>query len=175
MTRDHVRAWVVLVMLTVLCGAKEPEPAPPTDKATGRFLYQGVVDLNGVTATDLQARARAWVATVYRSGRDVVQLDDTQAGRIIAKGNFTIPWLTETARVHHTLTIEFKDGRYRYTLTDFLFQGSQWPEPVPLEDKKGQDFGWGKVMSRVAARAESLLSDFKAAMTRTSLVGDDKW
>lgn len=128
-----------------------------------------------VTATELQQRARSWIATVFNSAQDVVQLDDVEAHRIIAKGSFGVEWMDGIAQVHSTLTLEFKEGRFRYTLTGFGFQGKQWPTPLPLENYKDMKWGWDKVIDRTAIRSEKFIEDLKQALRVDSPVGGDNW
>jgi hypothetical protein len=113
------------------------------------------------------------VAVTYKSAQDVIQLDDKDAGRLICKGNFQTTWLTNQAWVRHVLTIEVKDGRYRYTLTDFVIDTGNWT--AQLEDEHRIVWGRRKLLERTAVHAEGLVAELKAAMTSQSPVGDDEW
>jgi uncharacterized protein with TBP-like fold DUF4468 len=165
-------ATLFLVIPSVLAAAKEIK-TPPRDAATGRFAYQGVVEVDGISAADLYSRAKAWVATTYRSAKDVVQLDDTTAGRLIAKGNFAVSWMMSPAWIRHTLTIEVKDGRFRYTLTNFEFDNTHWQ--APLEDEKKFMGGRKSLFAKVCDQSEATITELEAAMQKVSPVGGSDW
>jgi hypothetical protein len=148
-------------------------PRPPRDQESGRFLYQEVITVEGVGAAELYSRARAWLATAYRSAKDVIQLDDAAAGRLIARGNFGVTYYMSDAWVRHTLTIEVKDGRFRYNLTDFVFDNGHWS--ASLEEEKKFTGQKKKLFTQVIAQAGSTIADLKGAMSKASPVGTDEW
>jgi hypothetical protein len=92
---------------------------PAIDPESGKYRYREVVEVQGVSADELFTRARSWVATFYPSGKFVTQLDDEGSHTLTILGTTGTSNLTEQALVHHTLTLETKDGRYRYTIGDF--------------------------------------------------------
>jgi hypothetical protein len=85
--------------------------------------YTGVVQVDSASANTLQSRAKLFVAESFKSGKDVTQLDDP--GVIVVKGNIApivkVPLLgkIEYGYVHFTAKIQVKDGKYKYTLTEF--------------------------------------------------------
>jgi hypothetical protein len=87
---------------------------------------------SSLKSAELYARARAWFAVTYRSGKDVIQLEDKENGKLIGKGA-----IKYTSRVfvgsegtkgwiYYTITIQIKDGRYKYELTDFIHEGNPY-------------------------------------------------
>jgi Domain of unknown function (DUF4468) with TBP-like fold len=99
----------------------------------GRFGCQAAVIVYGVSAKELYSRARAWVAAAYNSAPNVLKLDDPQSGKLIIKGVFP------DSSVSHTVTIEFKDGKYRYALGDLIESPDSLNgyEATPLEKALG--------------------------------------
>lgn len=83
--------------------------------------YKGVIEAPGLSATDIYNRAKRWVAQNYRSSKDVIQLDNKEAGEIMVKGyayiDFTQPLYSNTWRSYHILLIQVKDGKYKYEMT----------------------------------------------------------
>jgi hypothetical protein len=142
----------------------------PKDADSGFYKFQGVVNVEGASADQLLSRARAWIATTYRSAKDVVQLDDPTAGRIIAKGLIPVRWMGETSHIRHTLTVEAKDGRYRYTIADLVFDQGNWSRP--LEDESSPRPGRNKVLQQTKDGFEALLASLQAAMTTGK---DENW
>lgn len=145
----------------------------PRDEETGRFQYQEVVEVENASAGELYSRAKAWIATAYRSANDVIQLDDSAQGRLIAKGKFSITYYMESAWIRHTLTIEVKDGRFRYTLSEFQFDNGHWS--APLEDEKKFTGQRRQLFRQVVESSEEALRDLESAMRTTGIAGDDDW
>lgn len=95
----------------------------PRDSTTKQISFQEVVQVPGATKDELYTRAREWFAKTFKSSKDVIQMDDRIAGKIIGKGSgngltgnillITSFWL------NYTVSITIKDGRYRYEITDF--------------------------------------------------------
>lgn len=136
----------------------------PPRGADGKYAYQGTVEVEGVPASELYSRARAWAANAYRSMNDVQQLDDKDAGRLILKGNFRAG-RGGLVLVWHTLTIETKDDRYRYLLTDFETSvpsvGSVERQPLERShDRPGKTF-----LAEVDVLASGLIDSLMSAMS----------
>jgi Domain of unknown function (DUF4468) with TBP-like fold len=154
----------------------------PMDPAS-MVVYQEVVTVDGATATDIFSRAKAAIAVGYKSAQDVIQLDDREAGRIIAKGNFSTGagMFTSERFIRHTLTIEAKDGRYRISLADLVseFLGSQTapPSSQPIEEVLGYSSCLGNkgLIKSIHEGALEVLATVKAAMAKASPAGDDNW
>lgn len=148
----------------------------PIDPITKLITYEGVVEVPGVSKADLYTRAYAWVAKAYRSANDVVQMNDKEAGQLVAKGNMRV-----TARalgidmdagiVRHTLSIYAKDGKYKYVLTNLTHEDSRPKAPSvgPLE-QENLPFGmskkvWANMKGKANRDARRLVSELQTAMT----------
>ena len=175
-----VRRWVAIALLMAgvstyltIAASIEVFKAPPQD-VSGKFAYQEVVQIEAAPAAELYSRAKAWGATAYRSMKDVQQLDDKDAGRVILKGNFTVIFsglFSVPLTISHTLTIEAKDGRYRYQLTDFAQDGSHGGS-YPLEDPKVfKGMNRARMLDQVCVQAEALIASMKSAMAKP----EEKW
>lgn len=126
----------------------------------GQYQYRGIVEVSNKSQIDLYDQAKEWVALNFRSAQDVIQLDDRENGHLIAKGNFQIYYKMWNRHVHHTMIIETKDGRYRYTIKDFVFQTADRPR-IPLEQSTlGSEFG-KKLDSTVKSTLSSLEDKLK--------------
>src|SRR6185295_10503187 len=83
-----------------------------------------VAHVDTIMAPELYNRAKRWLVKEYVSAKDVIQLDDPQNGEIIGKGFFKETWQVtfyafQPIDVYHTVTIQVKDGRFRYTINGF--------------------------------------------------------
>lgn len=140
---------------------EQTPPLMPVNAETGLFQYQEVVTVEGATADALFARAKGFVPDAYKSARAVIDFDDAASHRLVVRGNFQIPYLTGVVTVEHKLSIEIKEGRYRYSLDRFV---GVWPAASkPLEDKWLRNT---KLTARTAEQCEALVAELKAAMSQ---------
>jgi hypothetical protein len=140
------------------------EPFPMD--ATGHVVFTGVVEVPGVTAADLYNRVLLWSRTFQqRDGiRNFFRLNDPVLGRMVCATSLS--WTGSVA----TTTIEVKDGKYRWTIDNFLISGDQgktWPyENLLTKDGIGKDKGWRQNHCEMDRRAVlAFLADFQAAMS----------
>ncbi|MDO7851601.1 DUF4468 domain-containing protein [Hymenobacter convexus] len=148
----------------------------PYDAETHLITYQGVVEVPGVGKDQLYVRAHEWVAKAYRSANAVIQMQDKEAGRLVAKGamQITLPVLgaaADAGYIRHTLTLYVKDGRYKYVLsnlehTDVRLRatsvGPLEKEDLPFGMSKKQ---WDHLRRDADKGAKELISELQAAMT----------
>jgi len=112
----------------------------PIDVATKLINFTKVVQAPGVTKDELYARGKAWFATISKSARDVIQTDDKNAGILVGKGSQTVfvptmLGMSVATKLLFTAKLAVKDGRYKYELTDYMFEApssQQVPNPPPL-------------------------------------------
>ena len=151
----------------------------PIDPATGKITYSETVKVDSVTADDFCLRIKTWVVENFDSYSKALQKDDRQNGLAIIKGtgNCYKPktfgdtlingWFT------YTLTIEYKDGSYKYTLIDF-YSDDQWKGSIPAETYKGskkQKLVYDLGITEVST---GLITSLKLSMGRRLVVGADE-
>jgi len=101
-------------------------PSLPIDSITGRIIYTDVVYVDSsTTKEELFSRAREWFAKAYKSSLDVIQMEDQTNGKIIGKAAISVYSLTKfpDGHINYTISLYFKNGRYKYELTDFYHKG----------------------------------------------------
>lgn len=98
----------------------------PVDETTKKVTYQEVVPIEGSTPTKLYNLAIEWINSFYNNPSDATRVRDPDNGRIEVKHRIKVFNLdkngnktTESEVVSYEMTLEFKDGRYRYTITNF--------------------------------------------------------
>lgn len=117
-----------LLLMTTRAEAQQlPVPALPGlpyDSLSRAPNYHGVVPMPGISAMELQGRAREWVALTFQDAHQVMQLDDPTRGVLIGRG-YTEVLVNATRNrsgtprlVSFTFRFDFRDGRYRYELRD---------------------------------------------------------
>ncbi len=140
----------------------------------GRRGYSEVIQVENVPAAELYARAKAWVAIAYRSAQHVIQLDDAATGKLVIKGNFASSFDAAAGPVYigHTLVVESKDGRYRYTLSDFTLKWRSDEQPLAeVSDVELTPRGYAVV----TRDTPDLIDSLRAAMLKPTPKTDTEW
>jgi hypothetical protein len=106
---------------------KKERPILPIDSATGKIFYKGVVNVDSVSKQELYLRAREWFVNSFKQSNSVIQMDDKESGTIIGKGNTSISvnsmfGSVEYGFIRFTVSVYIKDGKYKYSFTDFKQQ-----------------------------------------------------
>lgn len=97
--------------------------------------FQEVVTVEGATRDQLYAAALAWFPAVFKSGKEVLQVQNREAGMLVGTAfepftynrHILISVFPLRARIRYHVTVEVKDGRYRFTADGFMH------EPLPSE------------------------------------------
>ncbi len=127
----------------------------PVDPATRQITYSRIIAIPGATKDELYTRGKIWFATAFHAAQGVTLADDQQAGLLVGQGvaatrvtyGLLLP-LPNLVVFKYTIKLSFKDGEYRYILTDFQFQS-------------GQPFRFDQELSTTDYLAYHLLTDFK--------------
>ncbi len=170
-------ALVVLAQAAMATPVPTPAPIAATE----------VVQAEGKTADELYSAALAWVPAAFKSAKAVTELADKASGRLVLKGS--VPWSRTPALmpwsfvgdVQFTVTIETKDGRYRYTIDSFQasFGNTEHPNQrntygpiteapayagptITIGDKKN----WQEHQKLARETAASLAESLKAAIAK---------
>lgn len=161
----HARFPATVGLLALLAAAPaKQEGLLPRNEQTGKYALEEVVHIQGAAVDELFRRASAWVTATYASASDQLQLSDKPAGRLIAKGHLVNSYEGKPAWVEYTLTIEVKEGRYRYVVTDFVFTNAFWG--IHLEEEEKLKGGFKKPLEKFRAQVLALAEDLRVAMLK---------
>jgi hypothetical protein len=94
----------------------------PKDK-NGEIEYAEIIQVDSASDKSLFSRAKIFCAKNFKSSTDVIKLEDAEPFTIVAKGLlnkiYTNPFnKTFGGNVKFTLTIQAKEGRYKYSIND---------------------------------------------------------
>ncbi len=113
-----------LIILFCICTLSAFCQTMPIDATTGLITYTGIVNCDSSNQKDIYYAAQLWALNAFGTGKPVAQFNNTEKSTVVFKPG--IPVHTEggvlAGNVFYTFTIECKDGKYRYTLTDFKHQ-----------------------------------------------------
>ncbi|QIA06840.1 DUF4468 domain-containing protein [Draconibacterium halophilum] len=126
---------LVLFSISLNVNSQSNSPELPIDLTTNKIMYTDVVHTDStLLKADLFTLARIWFAETFRTSGAVIQMEDKESGVLIGKA--IVPIIYKSFGVTHdlqnvlfTLSIYFKDGRYKYEMTDFIYQ-QQSPSPL---------------------------------------------
>ncbi|MDR2406603.1 MAG: DUF4468 domain-containing protein [Bacteroidales bacterium] len=110
-------------------------PDMPIDENTKLVTYKNVVQMKG-TSAELYDRAYQWANKHYKNPVAVIQKGNKQQGILECVSNIPIYTLAKdgvtrvaAGYVYYTLTIEARENRYRYTITN-LYKKEQAQFPI---------------------------------------------
>jgi hypothetical protein len=142
---------LIVVSIFFLFFARINAQVIPVDEDTKLVTYKEVVTQEG-TAPKMYNQGIEWVNSFYPNPSDVTRVRDPDNGKIEIRHRILVFNLdkdgnktTQANIVEYTMKLEFKEGRYRYTITDFnvkkvsKFPMERWmdktdPEYVPVCD-----------------------------------------
>lgn len=108
-------------------------PEMPIDSITKLITYTNVIHVRGETKTVLYNRALNWFNTFYKNPTEVIR--EKNENQIVGKARFKIMnpppekgTQTQAGVVQYTFKTFFKDGRYKYEITNINWkQTSYYP------------------------------------------------
>ncbi|MCB0769825.1 MAG: hypothetical protein KDC00_05405 [Flavobacteriales bacterium] len=152
-----------LLVTTCSVVAQKKSEIIPRDSITDKYAYMDVVTVEGATLEQLTKRLEKWEKQHYNP------VERQYASVVVDGDSHTLhdrEALPGKARkfIEYDLTVDMKDGRYRYNLThlEFVAVGK-----YPLEDKMATDKR--SDLEEIHAICERILASLGAEMSK----GDD--
>lgn len=93
-----------------------------------------VIQVPNVTAAQIYAGAKAWIATAVVDAKSVIQLDDPTNNHLIGKSNLRLQvnhmmYSSLTGHIEFVIDIQARDGRMRVKLYGFDHKADHSPGP----------------------------------------------
>ncbi len=116
---------ILILLLIPICSLSQDKDynklIPQKD---GRYAYEEVVIVDSIKKDDIYVAAKRWMVDNFKSVKDAIQLDDTEAGMVIGKGFFTFEKSSMMTNyeywIRFSLEISAKDGKYRIRVYDII-------------------------------------------------------
>jgi hypothetical protein len=116
--KRFLKTMLLLSFSTTIALAQE---YPLNENGEAEFVEVVEVDLQQKT---LYANAKEWVATTFGDYKSVIQFEDDENYKLILKGLSKVPYIgkifDKEEKVGYIVTIECKDGKYRYRISDIV-------------------------------------------------------
>lgn len=161
----------------------------PKNENTGKVTFESVVIVDSLSSEQLYLKSRFWLSNVFVKSKNVIDLEDPINKTIIAKGNTPVIIKGNFGDepggyVSFKLSLFFRDGRYRYILTDFehVYDGekSGFGSGGALENEKpacGNFFltkkNWQRIKQQTDVVAKGLVNSLHFEMLKKQ--ESDKW
>ncbi len=174
--------FVIVISFSTLL-AQVKKGVLPIDPETKKIKFQEVVHEKG-TKQQLFNRCVYWLYKFYKDPDRVTSVRDPNTGKIVGQHRFRVYDYTKDSikkiagTIDYTFTIEFKDGRYRYTINKLLLKtASKYPIENWL-DKSFPNYNprWESYLQQIADFVKSWSDDLKEHMKpEPPRKTDDDW
>ncbi len=159
-------------------------PRMPIDSVSKLITYTEVVQVQGVKPNEFYKRAFDWANSYYKNPGDVIRERNPAEGKIVIKARYKIynepnkqGTVTDAGDVLYTLTLQFKDGRYRYELTRFNWQqlsayaAERWMDT----SSPSYDSSYAHYLKQTDDKAKELIASLKQKMGQADAKPANNW
>lgn len=157
--------------------------------------FQEVVKLenDSIPKNILYTNAKIWFVDAFKDSKEVIQMDDKENGIIIGKGNMAytnskLRYKGINGRISFTVKVEIKEGRYRYSFSDFYHEtnvkngydmetivNGVYMKKIRMVPKKyAQDYN-DVLKAYCKDRIELLSKDLKESMDKSNVAESSDW
>ena len=178
---------ILTTIAIVLCAISVKSQDFKIDETTKLITYTEVVELPNVSKADLYLRANTWFSRAFKSAKNVIDFQDKETGKIIAKGSIgtsikmPLSPRVESGNISFSMTIICKDGKYKYMLDNLnhsapLTTGTgTWISIGSLEQEKAKAglmnrpsiYEWRELKVDADIKIKELLLDLKKNMAKS--------
>lgn len=184
MKRIVLFAYLIVTMTAGTFPARSqdaPATIVPVDLTSNLIMYREVVNEPGSPGY-LYDKAVEWFRAYYPNPTSVFTIQDRVNGKVEGTGRMKLYYFDEAGnrmdggQVQYDIRIEFKENKYRYTLTDFLLKAAS---RYPLEkwlNKSDPAYNpqWDAYLYQVDTTMQRLITSLKAGMKPT-VIQKDEW
>lgn len=158
-------------------------PSMKVDAKTNLITYSEVPEVPG-TKDELFDRAMKWGGGHYKNFAEKLRKQDKAAGtmEIFARFPFYaydkkgVKTTSRQGLAQYTLTIMFKDGRYKYTITDLNFKATSYqPLEAWLDRDNPNARNHSFYMTDIDAEIVKTIESLKKAMASAGEKSEDDW
>jgi len=174
---------LIVFTLNAYCQLDSTDSQIPVSEKTGLITYQEVIQEEG-TRRELFNRAQEWLHQFFANPVYVTKKRDAASGVIKGRHQIELTYIDDDGykkiggMVMYSFNIECRDGRYRYTITDFqLKQTSKYPLEKWL-DKSNINYNpqWEKYLEQVDDYCRNEFGKtLQEAMEPKEVIEEEEW
>lgn len=169
-------ALIALLMFFVCTLVNAQTEGLPVSNETQKILFTEVIKVtDNSNKSIIYDRAFSWAQT---NKYKITQMDKTN-GVLSCEGSFLVTYpgprvgMNDNGVVKFTVTINAKDGRYKYDITNFKHEGGKGKgNGGALELKSAEcgkfvlpDSGWAKIKKDTAAKMKEVINDLQLSIS----------
>lgn len=115
---------LLFFLIPAIAFSQKEIPIFKTDE-TGAIHIEEVITVDSISSKSLYSRVQFAIGKLFVSAKDVTQLKDDNNFQVIVKGTVPVKFNSllgaqDAGVVSFMLTVQCKEGRYRYILQDFI-------------------------------------------------------
>lgn len=159
---------------------------PNMPVSEGLITYEGVGKLDGASSGELYDRALDWVKGYYKNAMEKLRKQERENGEMEIFARFPVfaydkkgvKTTSQAGLLQYTMTLQFKDGRYKYTITKFNMKAtSNQPIDAWFTDKDNDPNADNHVYQLIDIDTEinTLIKDMTAKIATKAAGGGDDW
>lgn len=161
---------IAFILLLVFPGLSQAqESSLPIDAENGKITYSDVVQADNVTKTQLYSAALRWYTGLF--DKELLQVNSTD--RLFGDALTTIRYLGKDLPMRFTVDLQFKDGRYKYAITDFYFDDRGGAGRATLDDFPKSWIGKKKLFEKVSLEMPAFVMQMKKSISTQA--NDTNW
>lgn len=187
-------AFALTFIATLTTYGQNESPNIPIDSLTNKISYTEVVFVDSLSnKQELYSRAREWFAKAYKSSTNVIQMEDKESGKIVGKALMQVYAKAlgtnhPSGYINYTISVDMKDGRYKYEVTNFYHTGQPGSNTVDygacekMINSNDKSYGvslrkgYNYWLTQMDDNIKDLIIDLKVAMaTKAKNVNKDDW
>jgi len=161
----------------------------PVDKTTGKITYTEVVKVDSVSQKELYNASKLWAMRAFADSKHVNEVKNAETFTLSLAPSVETRDLNsnlKTGYLYYTLTIECRDGRYKYTLTDFKheknpetnvcdggnLENANYDCPGLVLNKKKF---WADIKQQANDNIVALIADMKKSIVQNAVHKSSDW
>jgi hypothetical protein len=171
----------ILMLSVISLRAQETATKMPVDPDTKKITYKEVVTVPG-TPAELFNRAIEWINKEYKNPVDATKVRDQSSGVIEIIHRIELTRIEQGATllagiVDYSMKLEMKEGRFRYTITDFNYKDKSRQPFERYMNKKDQSYApvWDDYVKQVDDFTRKLIESLKQGMQAPPVKKPDQW
>lgn len=175
----YIIALITMLGFSVILQAQS---ALPMDATTNKITWQETIPLDSISRDEMFDRCKRWLAHYYKI--ESFTVDSKVSYTVATNASFNISLTYDFKyksqnNISYTITLNQKEGKYRVTITDFMFYkvASGAKTQIPLEQAyaKMTSQNKGETTSQVKTEIDKVLADLKLFMVKGYVKTDEDW
>ncbi|MGE0638302.1 MAG: DUF4468 domain-containing protein [Bacteroidia bacterium] len=156
-------------------GVEEVYQYLPFDSVQGKYIYEELIQVEGISQKDIYTRAKAWIVRSLKSSDNMTQLDDPTMSSLVATG-FIGMAAYQGLSYGFKWSVYCKEGRYKVIIDNFNLNNSFFGISGPLEEPNNKKILGPpllkKSMLEISEKNKAMIQDLKSAIASGSIPGD---